>query len=299
MDGYIDEFIVYLQAERNYSEHTVVAYARDVVDFHEFCISWFGEDCVDIKKIDQDLIRWYLASLWRRDLTKTTIGRKLAAVRAFFNYLYTRGIIAENPALHIARPKTERPLPTVLKGGEIQLLMESCDDTTLGQRNRAILELFYGAGIRLSELASLRLPHLDLSTKQLRVYGKGRKQRIALFGEEAARALERYINDARKCLLTKSTKQTNILFLNYRGGSLSTRGIQKIIKKHAETAIARNDVSPHTLRHSFATHLLIGGCDLRCVQELLGHEKLSTTQIYTRVDKTHLKAVHNMAHPRS
>ncbi len=298
MDSYIDQFIQYLQVERNYSPHTIAAYARDVGDFHDFVLKWFDGKKVDPQQLDPQLLRWYLASLWRQDLSKTTIGRKLAALRAFFTFLFIRGIVRENPTRQIARPKTERPLPSVLKDSELAVLIDSCDDTPLGQRDRAILELFYGSGIRLRELAGLRLTDVDLGQKQLRVFGKGRKERLALFGRQAAEALERYINHGRKELLVKGHQETTALFLNYRGGELSPRGIQKIVKNRALAALARSDVSPHTLRHSCATQLLMGGCDLRSVQELLGHEKLSTTQIYTRVDRNHLKLVHNLAHPR-
>lgn len=285
---YLPAFLGYLKGERGASPHTIEAYERDLTQFFDFIDQWFPdtEGIVDVQ-----LLRWYLASLWRRDLARTTISRKLAALRSFYRYLARIGAVTSPAALDLATPKKGQPLPKYLEKDEAEALLAKPNVTTpLGIRDRAILEILYGGGLRVGELVGLNLTNLDLTRGQLRVMGKGRRERICLVGKPAVKALRAYLAEGRPRL--KSPKSEDALFLNSRGGRLTTRGVQMIVSKYGQ-------VSPHNLRHSFATHLLEGGADLRTVQELLGHASLSTTQIYTHVTAERLQAVYDQCHPRA
>ncbi|MGI6559147.1 MAG: tyrosine recombinase XerC [Limnochordia bacterium] len=285
---YLPAFLGYLQGERGASPHTIAAYERDLKQFFDFIDQWFPDTD---GAVDVQLLRWYLASLWRKGLARTTIGRKLAALRSFYRYLARMGAVSDPVALDLATPKKGQPLPKFLEKDEAQTLLTRPDTTTpLGLRDRAILETLYGGGLRVGELVDLNLTDLDLKRGQLRVMGKGRRQRICLVGQPALEALQVYLSKARPKL--KSPRSEDALFLNSRGGRLTARGVQMIVGKYGP-------VSPHALRHSFATHLLEGGADLRSVQELLGHASLSTTQIYTHVTAERLRTVYEKCHPRA
>lgn len=241
--------------------------------------------------VDVQLLRWYLASLWRKGLARATISRKLAALRSFYRYLARMGAVSSPAALDLATPKRDRPLPKFLEKDEAEALLNGPNETTpLGMRDRAILETLYGGGLRVGELVDLNLTDLNLARGQLRVMGKGRRERICLVGRRAVNALQLYLTEGRPKL--KSPRSGDALFLNCQGGRLTARGVQMIVRKYG-------DVSPHALRHSFATHLLEGGADLRAVQELLGHASLSTTQIYTHVTAERLRSVYERCHPRA
>jgi integrase/recombinase XerC len=277
-----------LQGERGASPHTIAAYERDLNQFFDFIDQWFPETD---GMVDVQLLRWYLASLWRKGLARATISRKLAALRSFYRYLARMGAVSSPAALDLATPKRDRPLPKFLEKDEAEALLNGPNETTpLGMRDRAILETLYGGGLRVGELVDLNLTDLNLARGQLRVMGKGRRERICLVGRRAVNALQLYLTEGRPKL--KSPRSGDALFLNCQGGRLTARGVQMIVRKYG-------DVSPHALRHSFATHLLEGGADLRAVQELLGHASLSTTQIYTHVTAERLRSVYERCHPRA
>jgi integrase/recombinase XerC len=286
MNRYIDEFISYLKDERGYSPNTVRAYRKDLEAFHAFA----GKDPPEVDITD---IRGFVASRIRDGKSKTSVSRSLAALRTYFSYLYREGYIKLNPARFIPSPKKESRLPRFLSIDEIFGLVERPGDFGFVEiRDRAILELFYSSGLRVGEMASLKVEDLNLRDGLLKVMGKGRKERIIPLGGQAADALKRYLVE-RSLLRGKSES----LFLNRRGGPLTDRSIRRIVVKYARLAGLEGKISPHTLRHTFATHLLHEGADLRDIQELLGHSSLSSTQVYTHLDLRKLVDVYDSAHP--
>lgn len=296
MHRLIARFCRHLEVERNLSPHTLRAYRQDLEEFHRLLREDLGgEDGtthVAVERIDTLLLRRYLARLHKRN-GKTTIGRKLSAVRSFFRYLVRQGELEVNPAETMATPKRDHYLPKVLTVDEVFALIKAADGgEPLTLRDRAILELFYSSGLRVGELAALDVGHLDLREGLVRVRGKGDKERIVPVGRPACRALGRYLAER------GAPEHEQPLFLNYRGGRLSSRSIERNLKKWLLRAGIIKDASPHALRHSFATHLLDGGADLRAIQELLGHASLSTTQKYTQVSLDRLMEVYDQAHPR-
>jgi integrase/recombinase XerC len=295
MDRLFDLFFRHLEVERNLSEHTLRAYRQDLLEFHRFLINdaKTGTEDTRVEQVDALLLRRYLARLHKRN-RKTTIGRKLSAIRSFFRYLVRCGELAVNPAETVATPKREQYLPKVLTVDEMFALIGAADGgEPLTVRDCAILELFYSSGLRVGELAALDVGHLDLREGLVRVRGKGDKERIVPVGRRARQALGRHLAER------GVPDRDQPLFLNYRGGRLSPRSIERNLKKWLLRAGILKDASPHALRHSFATHLLDGGADLRAIQELLGHASLSTTQKYTAVSLDRLMEVYDRAHPRS
>jgi integrase/recombinase XerC len=295
MDRSIDRFCCYLEIERNLSVHTLRAYRHDLLEFLRFVKSQTDTDAgpVTPERVDVLLLRRYLARLHKRNC-RTTIGRKLSAIRSFFRYLVRQGALQVNPAETVATPRRERYLPKVLTVDEMfALIQAAASDEPLTVRDRAILELFYSSGLRVGELAALDVGHVDLAEGLVRVRGKGDKERIVPVGRMARQALDRYL------VARGAPRQDQPLFLNYRGERLSARSIERNLKKWLLHAGILKDASPHALRHSFATHLLDGGADLRAIQELLGHASLSTTQKYTQVSLDRLMDVYDRAHPRS
>ncbi|APG24284.1 tyrosine recombinase XerC [Syntrophotalea acetylenica] len=295
MDRSIDRFCCYLEIERNLSVHTLRAYRHDLLEFLRFVKSQTDTDAgpVTPERVDVLLLRRYLARLHKRNC-RTTIGRKLSAIRSFFRYLVRQGALQVNPAETVATPRRERYLPKVLTVDEMfALIQAAASDEPLTVRDRAILELFYSSGLRVGELAALDVGHVDLVEGLVRVRGKGDKERIVPVGRMARQALDRYL------VARGAPRQDQPLFLNYRGERLSARSIERNLKKWLLHAGILKDASPHALRHSFATHLLDGGADLRAIQELLGHASLSTTQKYTQVSLDRLMDVYDRAHPRS
>jgi integrase/recombinase XerC len=297
MDRLIARFCRHLDVERNLSPHTRRAYRQDLAEFERFLKDDLGDVAeatsnAMVGQVDALMLRRYLARLHKRD-TKTTIGRKLSALRSFFRYLVRQGELAVNPAETIATPKRDHYLPKVLTVDEVFALIKAADgEEPLTLRDCAILELFYSSGLRVGELAALDVGHLDLHQGLVRVRGKGDKERIVPVGRSACQALGRYLAER------GAPGREQPLFLNYRGGRLSPRSIERNLKKWLLRAGILKDVSPHALRHSFATHLLDGGTDLRAIQELLGHASLSTTQKYTQVSLDRLMEVYDRAHPR-
>lgn len=284
-----ESFFDYLAGERGASSLTLKSYRSDLEQFQVF-LARHGVPSIDAA--DPRLIRAYLAHLHQLGLRKSSIGRKLSAVRSFFRFLVRRGGLAKNPAKDVGSPKISKTLPSFLPHDEIAQLLDSKPRKSgEGERDRAILETFYATGIRCAELHALDLADIDRSSGTIRVMGKGGKERVVPIGDQALAAIDAY--------LPLRGVRHGPLFLNRRGGRLTVRSIHRIVKARARAAGVIRRVSPHTLRHTFATHLLDAGADLRFIQELLGHARLSTTQKYTHVSSDHLMKVYDQAHPRA
>jgi tyrosine recombinase XerC len=289
MEKYIEKFIRYLEIEKNYSSHTVLNYKLDLEDFRKF----IGE--MDIARIEYLTLRKYLAVLKEKNLGNRSVGRHLSSLRSFFKFLTREGLIKANPILILSSPKLDKHLPQFMTEDETAKLIESAfpkdNKDERGRRDRAILETFYSCGIRISELVGLNQQDIDFIGGIIKVFGKGKKERIVPIGEAALSSIRKYL-DLR-------SRQSEAVFLNKNGRRITTRGVRDIVDKYIRLAGIRQGVSPHTLRHSFATHLLNRGADLRTVQELLGHANLSTTQIYTHLTTERLKSVYDKAHPHA
>lgn len=286
---YTDKFLNYITIEKNYSQHTTINYQRDLRDFNEFLES---RNCRDIKNIDYFLLRKFLVVLSERKLGKRTLSRKISTLKSFFKFILREGIIKNNPAASLIYPRLDKPLPKFLTEKEVgQVLNLPKGEDVLGLRDKAILEFLYSTGARVSEMTALKINEVDLIGGIVKVKGKGRKERLLPMGEPAIISIKQYL-DAR-------SDNTQALFVNRRKGSLSDRGVRLIISQYIKKAALNLHVSPHTFRHSFATHLLDRGADLRSVQELLGHSTIATTQIYTHLTIDSLKRVYQKAHPRA
>ena len=301
------EFLDYIRLNRNASAHTVAAYDSDLSQFIAFAAHERGSrDTLEPKHLDLALIRGFLAELYRQGQARASVARKVSALRTFVRYLRREGWIESDPAALAVAPKREQKVPAHLSVDEMSRLLDAPDAATpLGRRDRAILELFYASGIRLSELVALDLEDVDLSARMVRVMGKGRKERIVPFNQKAAAALRAWLRDRfalranAKSPIPRSKSQGDPLFVNARGGRLTGRSVQRLVARYVRTCSTRFGISPHALRHSFATHLLQAGADLRAIQELLGHVRLSTTQRYTHVNVAQLLDVYRKAHPRA
>lgn len=307
----IDDFLMYLKTGKNSSELTLVNYASDLGQLAEFLSELINQPVESIQpdQITHLSIRQYLGHLQFLGRSRATIARKMAAIRSFFKYLIRQGLISKSPVELVGTPKREKKLPGFLNATDAAKLVESpSENSLLGIRDRAILEVLYGAGLRVSELVGLNLGDVDLVNGYLRIMGKGNKERIVPLGSCASLALEEYAQTSRKVFIQRSRgKQASVannsewetaVFLNRQGGRLSSRGVREIVKKYARQSGLSSEVHPHMLRHSFATHLLDGGADLRSVQELLGHARLSTTQVYTHITREQLRRVYKNSHPR-
>jgi integrase/recombinase XerC len=293
VQSWIDAFKDYLSEERNLSPHTSAAYLRDLGEFRSFLADNGGADRAALKRLDSFMLRRFLAVLHKRN-QRSSIARKLSSLRTFFRYLVREGWLEANPAEGLATPKLNRYLPRTLSVDEAAALMErGYGSGLLDLRDRAIFELCYACGLRVSELTGLDVAAVDLREDLVRVLGKGSKERIVPLGRKAHQALVAYL-EARGL-----PQGEEPLFLNVHGGRLTPRSVQRNLKTRLLKAGVLRDASPHSLRHSFATHLLDGGADLRAIQELLGHASLSTTQRYTQVSVDHLMEVYDKAHPRS
>jgi tyrosine recombinase XerC len=296
LTGMVDEFLRQLRVIRKASEHTVRAYARDLADFVSFLEA---EEIDEWGQVTRNVLRHYLNWLFAKGYERRSIARKLSSVRSFFNFLARMGHISVNPAIDLKQPRLPQRLPTTLEVTEVELLLSAPNPSTpRGLRDKAILELLYATGLRVSEVANLRLNDIDFAEKLVKVRGKGGKERVALLHDEALQWLERYLAEGRPALLRRGKQLTDKVFVSQKGTPLTVRQIHRIVDGYARKALGRN-LSPHALRHSFATHLLEGGADLRVIQELLGHSSLAATQIYTRLSRTHLRRVYEKAHPRS
>jgi integrase/recombinase XerC len=297
MKDYISQFITYLKVERNYSQHTSDGYRRDLSDFATFLADDDGL-LPAVEEIDHLTIRSYLANLQERQLARSTVIRRLSSIRSFFKYLCRRGYLVADPTYTLSSPKAKRKLPEFLEISEVDALISAPDlSNIVGLRDRAILELLYTTGMRVSELLALDTPDIDRTNAIVKVRGKGKKERIIPIGGLAITALNDYLEKRNE--LAKDNP-TQAVFLSERGNRIpDAKSIRRRIDKYAQIAGIKKKISPHTLRHTFATHLLNAGADLRSVQELLGHTNLATTQIYTHVTADRLKKVYEKAHPRA
>lgn len=295
MEDHLQSFIHYLTVEKGLSKNTLESYKRDLKQFIAYLRK---SEQSKIEEISRQNIVSYLMVLREQGKATSTISRSMASIRAFFQFLLRDQKIISDPSIHLETPKIERRLPKVLSIAEVEALLQAPQSSTaFGQRDRAMLELLYATGIRVSELISLSLEDVHLQMGFVKCLGKGSKERVIPLGRVAIESLEQYIQVGRHKL--DKRKRSKALFLNHHGNPISRQGFWKIIKKHAKDAGIEKDIMPHTIRHSFATHLLENGADLRSVQEMLGHADISTTQIYTHVTKTRLKDVYSKAHPRA
>lgn len=296
MKDQLNDFIHFMTVERGLSENTIVSYQRDLKGYMLFLTE--AEQVKTIEKIERIHIIHYLKHLKEEGKSSKTAARHLASIRAFHQFLLREGATSKDPSVHIESQKTERMLPKVLSLSETERLLDTPKPVNpFGIRDKAMLELLYATGIRVSEMIDLKMEDVHLQMGFIRCFGKGRKERIVPIGKQAAEALEHYLSKARGKLLKGKT--SDFLFLNHHGNPISRQGFWKNLKKIAITAGIQTELTPHTLRHSFATHLLENGADLRAVQEMLGHADISTTQIYTHVTKTRLKDVYKQYHPRA
>ena len=301
-----ESFLAFLADERNDSPHTVAAYARDLDAFRAFCDDYFGGTDWTWESVDRLTVRSFMGHLGRRGLAKRSVSRAVSALRTYYRFLNERFDIAGNPAAAVRSPKLEKRLPAVLDRRQIDDLFKfaeilAANDDFSGVRDLTILEFFYSTGMRLSELAGLNVPDIDIVSEVVKVRGKGRKERLLPVGSYALAALRRYypLREERLSRRMHGGRGEQAVFLSARGIRLSSRGVQYLVRRFLKGLEAGRGLKVHSLRHSFATHLLDAGADLRAVQELLGHASLSTTQVYTHTSVERLKKVYNQAHPRA
>jgi integrase/recombinase XerC len=297
----LKDFVDYLRLNQNASPHTARAYGSDLDQFFGYLAAARRKSGPDLSAADIDAtaVSGFLADLHRRGNSRASAARKLASLRTFFRYLRREGRMNDDPAALVGTPKREKKLPAHLAEQEMARLLDTPDASNpFGRRDRAILELFYASGLRLSELVGLDLDDVNLSGRVVRVLGKGGKERVVPFNKTAARAIKAWLTDLAE-FDAGFPRGPRALFVNYRGGRLSTRSVDRLVRKYVSQCSTRFGISPHALRHSFATHLLQRGADLRAIQELLGHARLSTTQRYTHVNATQLIDAYKKSHPRS
>ena len=310
MRTHLRSFLEYLRLNRNLSPHTVRAYQGDLTQFLGFLERHLDRPAARIEpgEVDHYAVRAFMGELYDRGQARASSARRLAAIRSFGRYLRREQHIDKDPGALVATPKQARKVPARLDMGEVEQLLAVPDTTTpLGRRDRAILELFYASGLRLSELVGLDLEDVNLSSRLVRVLGKGGKERIVPFNRSTVAALRAYLGD-REAIVARALERRAAdrrrsarasLFVNYQGGRLSTRSVHRLVQRYVAATSARVGISPHALRHSFATHLLERGADLRVIQELLGHVRLSTTQRYTHLNAAHLMSLYRQTHPRA
>jgi len=299
MENHLGTFLDFLSAEKGASSNTIAAYRNDLEQLAEYLKA--SGDGKGWEKVDRVLIQDFILNLKERKYAETTVARKVAAIRSFFGFLAAEGILADNPTEGLASPRVGKMLPKAITPNEVDELLEqpSKRATPEARRDRAMLELLYATGMRVTELVSLDLTNVSLDGKNpfVRCTGKGAKERVIPIHEHATEALEEYVREARPLIVRN--KNEKALFVNRRGERLTRQGFWLILKGYAKAANLRDDVTPHTLRHSFATHMLRGGMPLRVVQEMLGHANISTTQVYTHLATEHVREVYEKAHPRA
>lgn len=298
MDKWVQSFLNYLNVEKNCSALTIKNYAEDIKIFQEFLAQ--RRDYDHWKEVKVLEIRAYLALLNEKQYARKTIARRVSSLRSFYKYLIRESVIETNPFTRIRTPKLDKKLPVFLEEFEINELLSQPDDSSLGLRDRAILELLYATGCRVSELVGLTLDRVDLGNQYVLLIGKGNKERLVPMGHPAVRAVDRYCSESRRQIMADfKVKEHGFLFINSRGTPLTDRSVRRILNKYVQEVSLQKHISPHTIRHTFATHLLEHGADLRTVQELLGHASLSTTQIYTHLTTERIASVYNKHHPRA
>lgn len=295
MDRTLQDFIHYLSVEKGLAKNTLESYNRDLCGF----IAYLKQSGVqNVEDTSRTAIIGYLASLQKNGKATATLSRNLASIRSFYSYLFQEKFIVENPAADLESPKLEKKLPRVLSTQEVDVLLDQPDQVHVtGIRDKAMLEVIYATGIRVSELMSLDIGDINLDAGFIRCLGKGTKERIIPLGSVAVRHVSRYLNEGRPKLIRQNGEAA--MFVNQHGNRLTRQGFWKILKKYARSAGITKDITPHTMRHSFATHLLENGADLRSVQEMLGHADISTTQIYTQITKRKLHDIYQKTHPRA
>lgn len=303
MDRYIEKFVTYLNVEKNASPHTVTNYSVDLKEFRNFLSpdgppSGALSQSVEPNTINHLTLRKFLAGLREKNYAKSTIARKVATLKSFFKFLCRDGYLKTNPASALLTPKIDRKLPQFLDIGEVEKLLDIPASDEAGLRDKAILETLYSTGMRVSELVGLGAEEVDFIGGVVKVRGKGKKERMTPIGDKAISAIRIYL-EKRRVMGQGSGVSGEPLFTNLRGGRLTDRSVRRVMHKHIQKTAIKSGISPHSLRHSFATHLLNRGCDLRSVQELLGHSSLSTTQKYTHVSTERLKSVYEKVHPRA
>lgn len=290
----IEQFMDYLQHERNASLHTINNYRRDLKQFAEY----LSQQKVRMKDVDNMVLRRFLAQLHRKQQKKSTISRKLAAIRSFFQFCLKKEWLEDNPAKLMSTPKQEKPIPSFLSEEEINRFLDLPSSAApLDLRDKAILELLYATGIRVSELVGINLEDVNFSEQLIRVKGKGKKERVVPFGRKAKYTLRSYLR--KRSSINKGQINEKAVFLNYRGERLTVRSVERMVNKYIRLKAIQRKISPHSLRHSFASHLLSRGADLRVIQEFLGHESLATTQKYTHLNLKTLLEIYRKNHPRS
>jgi len=303
MDELIERYVNYLRYERNASPHTVRNYRSDLLQFRDYLAEGRAA-AVDVRSVDALRIRGFLSMLFSKQEKKSSIARKLSAVRAFFKFLKREGMLAENPSSLVSTPKQDKTLPRIMTEEEMNTFLDRLAEATkIGdpgmRRDRALLELLYASGLRVSELVGLDLRSVNFGDNVLLVRGKGRKERVVPFGSKAKQALEDYLVVREKTLQERKKPGQQALFLNVWGERLTTRSVDRLVKKYVRTYGPAVKVSPHSLRHAFASHLLTEGADLRAIQEMLGHTSLATTQKYTQVSIKQLIEVYDKTHPKA
>lgn len=290
----MENFLDYLKYQKTYSDYTVQSYEIDLEQY----LCYLDKEALDYRKIEYSDIRFFLMYLKDEEKEKSSsISRKLSAIRGFYNYLINRGVIENNPFTLVSGPKKEKKLPRYFEYNELEELFKVPDITTaLGQRDSLILEMLYATGVRVGELVSIKVGDINKYDKNIKILGKGNKERFVAYGEYASEALEKYLKDGRQSL---NKKNSDFLFLNHIGGQLTERGVRYILSEIIKQTSLNKNISPHMIRHSFATHLLNEGCDLLTVQQLLGHSSISATQVYTHVSTDRLKEVYFKSFPRA
>ena len=290
---YLNNFISYLTNNKRYSPYTITSYKKDTYDYLEF----LKKNNIDIKNSNYKIVEEYSKYLYKKKLSKRSIARKYSSIRTFYNYLEKKNILENNIFNLLENPKKEEKLPRFINEYELDKMFEIPDNSPKGQRDRLILEILYGTGVRVSELVGIKLLDIDKNNNSIKILGKGRKERIVFFGSYARDILDLYLKDGRRKIL--KDHQSDYLFLNKNGNKLSARYVRVIINKVVSHCGIEYHISPHTLRHTFATDMLNAGADLMSVKELLGHSSLNTTSIYTHVSQDKLKDIYDMAHPRA
>jgi integrase/recombinase XerC len=304
MDEFLERYINYLRYERNASPHTIRNYHSDLLQFRDYLTGGDAEAKLDVGAVTTQQIRGFLSSLFESEKKKASIGRKLAAVRAFYKFLAKDGVLAANPAATVSTPKLDKTLPRIMTEEEMNTFLNAVAEAApkgepIMRRDRAMLELLYASGLRVSELAGLDLRSINFGDGMLLVRGKGRKERIVPFGSKARQALEEYLPVREKIMMEGRKSSQTAVFLNTKGARLTTRSVDRLLKKYVKAFGPNVKVSPHSMRHAFASHLLTEGADLRAIQEMLGHKSLSTTQKYTQVSIKQLMEVYDKTHPKA
>jgi len=293
---YLDQFIIYLQKERNYSDHTLVAYRFDIMQFIDFLQKYSNTKSSYLEKVDKQTIRHFIGKEFEDGLSSRTVARRLASLKSFYKFLLSNKIVSNNPAYLVRSPKTPKTIPGFLSEKLVEMLMNMPPaHTNIGIRDRAILELFYSTGMRLNELVNLKLGDFSIDDQMVKVLGKGKKERLIPFGKHAAESMILYLK--RRGLGFKTGDINAPIFVNSKGSPLHPSTVQRRIRKYLKILSEGTQFGPHILRHSFATHLMDRGADIRAVKELLGHSSLSSTQIYTHVQSERMKKIYKKSHP--